>query len=161
MPVAVAGGKNVVAFLDMLAWSEIGPELLSKSDDGYNVLVGSTPQKPLLFDSYGAHPDAYDPKTNSTAAGRYQFLSRYWPHYRDLLRLPDFGPVSQDRYAIQLMQERKALQPIIAGNIQAAIALVSNIWASLPGAGYQQREHSLADLLAAYKNAGGSIARAA
>jgi hypothetical protein len=31
---------NLAAFLDMIAVSEIGPKLLSKSDDGYNVVVG-------------------------------------------------------------------------------------------------------------------------
>ncbi|TPQ32162.1 glycoside hydrolase, partial [Burkholderia ubonensis] len=40
--VAAAGGKNRVAFLDTVAVSEIGAALLAKSDDGYNVLVGST-----------------------------------------------------------------------------------------------------------------------
>jgi muramidase (phage lysozyme) len=122
----------------MLAWSEIGPGLLAHSDDGYNVLVGSTQRTPLLFDSYATHPNVYNRRYNSTAAGRYQILARYWPHYRALLKLPDFGPVSQDLYAIQQLRERKALPLIEAGNVTAAIAKVSNIWASLPGAGYGQ-----------------------
>jgi hypothetical protein len=40
---------NLKAFLDMIAWSEIGPALLAKSDNGYNVCVGSTPEKPILL----------------------------------------------------------------------------------------------------------------
>ena len=38
-----AGGKNVLAFLDMLAWSELGAEMLKQSDDGYNLTGGSLP----------------------------------------------------------------------------------------------------------------------
>lgn len=158
MPRITTASTNVRAFLDLLAWSEIGPGLLAHSDDGYDVLVGSTPRAPLLFDSYATHPNVYNRRCNSTAAGRYQILARYWPHYRDLLKLPDFGPVSQDLYAIEQLRERKALGLIEGGHIGAAVAQVSNIWASLPGAGYGQREHAMPDLLAAYHDAGGSLA---
>lgn len=158
MPRFTSASPNVRAFLDMLAWSEIGPGLLAHSDDGYNVLVGSTQRAPLLFDSYATHPNVYNRRYNSTAAGRYQILARYWPHYRALLKLPDFGPVSQDLYAIQQLRERKALPLIEAGNVTAAIAKVSNIWASLPGAGYGQHEHDMQNLLAAYTSASGAIA---
>lgn len=149
---------NVRAFLDMLAWSEIGPRLLATSDDGYNVLVGSTMARPLLFDSYARHPNIYNRRYNSTAAGRYQVLARFWPHYRDLLGLPDFGPVSQDRYAIQQLRERKALSLIESGDIPPAISRAAPIWASLPGAGYGQHEHDTDPLLDAYASAGGVLA---
>ena len=39
---------------------------------------------------------------------------------------------------------------IHAGRIQEAIAAAAPIWASLPGAGYGQREHKLARLLEVY-----------
>lgn len=158
MPRLTSASGNVRAFLDLLAWSEIGPGLLEHSDDGYDVLVGSTARAPLLFDSYATHPNVYNRRCNSTAAGRYQILARYWPHYRDLLKLSDFGPVNQDLYAIQQLRERKALPLIESGHITAAIAQVSNIWASLPGAGYGQHEHEMKNLLAAYKVAGGDVA---
>lgn len=157
MPRITSASQNVRAFLDMLAWSEIGPGLLEHSDDGYDVLVGSTQRAPLLFDSYATHPNVYNKRCNSTAAGRYQILARYWPHYRDLLKLPDFGPVSQDLYAIQQLRERQAIPLIEAGHIVAAIAKVSNIWASLPGAGYGQHENEMKNMLAVYKAAGGDV----
>lgn len=153
-----AGGQNVCAFLDMLAWSEIGPELLAHSDDGYDVLVGSTGRAPLLFDSYTDHPKVYSRRYNSTAAGRYQLLSRYWPAYKALLKLPDFGPVSQDRVAIQMIREQHAFADVVAGRLLDAIGNVSNIWASLPGAGYGQHEHHIEDLRQAYLAAGGTLA---
>lgn len=155
---AQAGGQNVCAFLDMLAWSEIGPALLAASDDGYNVLVGSTAAKPLLFTSYATHPNLYNARYDSTAAGRYQLLHRYWPAYRDLLKLPDFGPASQDRVAIQMIREQHALPDVVTGHLADAIGNVSNIWASLPGAGYGQHEQHIDNLRAAYLAAGGTLA---
>lgn len=153
-----AGGRNVCAFLDMLAWSEIGPKLLAASDDGYNVIVGSTPSRTNLFTSYADHPNVYVKAMNSTAAGRYQILYRWWPHYRDQLQLPDFGPESQDRYAIQQLRERRALKLVQAGHVIAAVACCTNIWASLPGNSYGQPVNSIADLREAYERAGGVLA---
>lgn len=153
-----AGGQNVCAFLDMIAWSEVGRALMAVSDDGYNVLVGATASKPLLFHSYATHPNILNRRYRSTAAGRYQLLSRYWPAYRDLLQLPDFGPLSQDRIAIQQIKEQHALRDAATGHLLDAIGNVSNIWASLPGAGYGQHEHHIDDLRAAYLAAGGTLA---
>ncbi len=152
-----AGGQNVYALLDSIASSEIGSRMLAASDDGYNVLVGSTADRPLLFDSYAMHPNVYNPRFRSTAAGRYQLLHRYWPAYRDLLKLPDFGPVSQDRIAIQQIRESRALDLIVDGRFVQAIAAIAHICASLPGAGYGQHENEIANLQVAYLAAGGKL----
>lgn len=145
---------NVLAFLDMLAWSE-GTK--GRGDDGYNVVVGGG-----LFSGYADHPrqliDLPRLGIKSTAAGRYQLLARYWDAYRKQLCLDDFSPVSQDRVAIQQIRERKAYQLVVTGQIEAAIIACSNIWASLPGAGYGQREHNMTDLLAKYREFGGALA---
>ncbi|MEX3555351.1 MAG: glycoside hydrolase family 104 protein [Burkholderia gladioli] len=152
---ATAGGRNRVAFLDMIAVSEIGPALLAKSDDGYNVLVGATAVKPLLFTGYARHPNVLNTALHSTAAGRYQILYRWWAIYQAQMKLPDFSPVSQDRYALQQLREHGALPLIDAGRFREAIAKVSNVWASFPGAGYGQHENQLSQLQAAYQAAGG------
>jgi muramidase (phage lysozyme) len=149
---------NIKAFLDMIAWSELGPRLLNASDNGYDVCVGSTPSKPILFDSYAEHPRRRCDALDSDAAGRYQFMGRYWHHYRDELHLPDFGKDSQDKWAICLIRECGAYEDVCAGRIQQAITKCRSRWASFPGAGYKQRENRMADLVAAYQRAGGSIA---
>lgn len=149
---------NLKAFLDTLAASEIGPALLAKSDNGYNVLVGSTADKPLLFDSYAAHPRIHNVAMNSDAAGRYQFMGRYWPIYMLQLKLPDFGPDSQDRWAVQLIKECKAFDDVLTGHFTIAMGKCSSRWASLPGAGYHQHENTLASLEDAYERAGGTFA---
>lgn len=153
---AQAGGANVCAFLDMLAWSEIGPALLAVSDDGYNVLVGSTAANPHLFASYIKHPHlvvTLSATLRSSAAGRYQFLIRTWDALAEKLNLVDFNPIRQDRAAIELLRECKAYPQIVIGSIEAAIHCASPTWASLPGAGYGQHEQRVADLLAAFNAA--------
>jgi muramidase (phage lysozyme) len=155
---AQAGGANRHAFLDAIAFSEIGYTLLSETDNGYNVLVGATPSHPLTFSSYAAHPNVLNAALNSTAAGRYQLLHRYAVAYMASLKLPDFSPLSQDRIALQQIRERGALPFIDAGNITKAITMCSNIWASFPGNDYKQHAHTITDLLAAYAAAGGVLA---
>lgn len=152
--------NNQKAFLDTIAISEIGPALLAKSDNGYNVVVGSTPSKPILFQNYSDHPRRVINLGNglySSAAGRYQLLARYFEPYKRLLNLPDFSPASQDAIALQQIKERGAIEDIHAGRFELAIGKCKNIWASLPGAGYSQHENTLADLQLAFVNAGGVL----
>lgn len=153
--------QNQKAFLDMIAHSEIGPALLAVSDNGYNVIVGSTAKKPILFDSYATHPHRLvqlKPGLASTAAGRYQLLARYYEAYRKTLHLADFSPASQDAIALQQIRECQALLLIESGHFADAVAKCAHIWASLPGAGYGQHENKLDHLAAAFTAAGGVIA---
>lgn len=87
-----AGGVNVVAFLDMLAWSEgTDNDRQPTKDRGYDVIVGGR-----LFTGYADHPRVLVnlPKLGiqSTAAGRYQLLRRYYDAYRKSLRLARLRP---------------------------------------------------------------------
>lgn len=147
---------NLSAFLDTIAYSEIGQTLLRNSDDGYNVLVGGG-----LFQSYADHPNI--PVTlvklgiTSTAAGRYQLLRRYYVAYKASLNLPDFSPVSQDAIAIQQIKECHALDAIEAGNVRIAIVACAHIWASLPGSPYGQHVNKMDDLVTTYLFAGGGV----
>ncbi len=144
---------NLNAFLDMIAVSEGTAHL---GDDGYNVLVGGT----LLAD-YLDHPRKLVSlpryKIKSSAAGRYQFLSATWDEMARKLHLVDFSPMNQDRAAIELLRRRRALQAVERGHLAAAIAACRREWASLPDAGYGQREHRFDTLASAYTKAGGLI----
>lgn len=155
---AVAGGVNVLAFLDLIAWSEGTDNGRQPTrDNGYDVLVGGG-----LFAGYTDHPRKLISLPllgiKSTAAGRYQILSRYYDHYRRTLGLKDFSPISQDRIALQLIRECRALDDIKAGRIEQALRNCRSRWASLPGAGYGQNEHHVDDLLAQFIAAGGVLA---
>ena len=65
----------------------------------------------------------------------------------------DFSPKSQDAVALQQIKERGALPMIDRGDIRQAIDRCSNIWASLPGAGYGLFEHKADSLIAKFKEA--------
>lgn len=150
--------NNQKAFLDTIAYSELGLPLIRVSDNGYNVIVGSTAKNPILFNSYNDHPRKLvqlRPGLASTAAGRYQLLAKYFDAYKKLLNLKDFSKASQDIIAIQQIKERNALSLIESGKFEDAVTKVSNIWASLPGAGYGQHENSMQYLKLYYKSVGG------
>ena len=144
------------AFLDMLAWSEGTDNGRQKTrNHGYDVIVGGE-----LFTDYSDHPRKLvhaKPKLKSTGAGRYQLLSRWWDAYRKQLGLNFLQ--SQDAVALQQIKERGALPMIDRGDIRQAIDRCSNIWASLPGAGYGQFEHKADSLIAKFKEAGGTVRR--
>jgi muramidase (phage lysozyme) len=147
---------NRQAFLDMIAFAE-GTSRIPDSDNGYKVVVGGT-----LFESYDDHPRKLvilnKAGLKSTAAGRYQLLARYFDDYKKRLNLPDFSPASQDTIAIQQIKECRALDDVDCGRLDDAVRKCAHIWASLPGAGYGQRENTLADLRTAYQEAGGLLA---
>lgn len=144
------------AFLDLLAWSEGTDNGRQPTNNrGYDVIVGGK-----LFYDYSKHPGVYvklNPRLTSSAAGRYQILEKFAKHYMKQLKLPDFGPDSQDKIAIQLIKECKALDDIYAGRIHSAVYKCRSRWASLPGAGYGQHEQKIEKLIAVFKDAGGVV----
>lgn len=164
---------NRKAFLNAIAYAEGTSNHPLTKDRGYDVIVTGVDGSEIFTD-YSAHPFSPEyPGNNhirrpskvinskgltSNAAGRYQFMLVHWDHYRRQLGLPDFGPESQDRWAIQLIRERRALDDIEDGHFQIAIGKVSNLWASLPGAGYGQPERRMASLENAYEQSGGTFA---
>lgn len=160
---AVKYSGNLGAFLDTIKHSELGDDLIAASDRGYNVIVGSTASKPILVKDYHDHPHQMQTmvikgrSVTSSAAGGFQLLGRYWDVYKVQLELPDFGPASQETVAVQQIQECKALGDINAGRFYMAAQKCSRIWASLPGATYNQHVNDLGDLRAFYVRAGGKL----
>lgn len=139
---------NLWAFLLMIQYAEgtYGP-------NAYRMLYGGQ-----LFTSYARHPNIAVTRNDitSTAAGAYQILYRTWLALSDM-NLPDFSPASQDRAAAELIRRRGALEDVLAGRFSEAIYKCRKEWASLPGAGYGQHEHSLATLAQVYRYAGGEL----
>ena len=147
------------AFLDMLAWSEGTDNGRQKTrNHGYDVIVGGE-----LFTDYLDHP------RKLAAAAKLQNSNQQAPDATSFFpvggmptasSLPErFSPKSQDAVALQQIKERGALPMIDRGDIRQAIDRCSNIWASLPGAGYGQFEHKADSLIAKFKEAGGTVRR--
>ena len=149
---AALQNNNVRAFLDMIG--------IDESHGEYNILFGGG-----HFSDYSKHPNVHvpflDPRTGtetySTAAGKYQILYRTWYALTLIPGAPkDFSPASQDWFAVALLKESGALDPIIAGDFNTALRKASPIWASLPYAPYGQPTKSYARALAEYQAAGGT-----
>lgn len=145
---------NLKAFLDTISVSE---GTYGKGEDGYNVVVGGG----LFHNGYEDHPrilvELPKLKIKSSAAGRYQILAKIYDYYKKELGLSNFSPRSQDLIAIQLIRECKALDDIEAGRITLALDKCKSRWASLPGAGYGQREQPVERLLVKYQMLGGKF----
>ena len=123
------------AFLDMLAWSEESDNGRQKTrNHGYDVIVGG---ELFLFD-YLITPRklvTLNPNSNQQAPDATSFFP--------VGGMPTASSWSErllseksDAVALQQIKERGALPMIDRGDIRQAIDRCSNIWASLPGAGY-------------------------
>lgn len=145
---------NVRAFLRAIRLGEG-----TSDDNGYMRIVGGG-----TIQNFDDHPrrrvwiDRY--QLWSTAAGAYQFIVPTWDEMAQKYDLPDFSPASQDKAAVGLLIRRKALDDVLAGRIEAAIAKCRQEWASLPGSPYGQRTESMEAVLAEYTKHGGQIAPA-
>jgi muramidase (phage lysozyme) len=170
-PDAAPGGLQMCAFLDMIAVSEGTSNNIITQDDGYDIIVSSIGPDGRLqrnrFGDYSDHPfmPQFGRKSlvinskglTSTASGRGQIMLKDWPHYKTMLKLPDFSPLSQDRYCIQIIKERGAIPLLIAGDFEGAVMKCGNLWASLPNNNYGQFQHSMDTLKAAFLLNGGVI----
>lgn len=160
---AQAGGLNVRAFMDMISVAEGTSTSPITKCDGYDVIVTGIDGR-HRFDDFSCHPFEGGRSSivinhaglTSNASGRYQQMLKDWPHYRDLLNLPDFGFLSQDLVCVQHIRECGALTSLLAGDLATAVSRCSNIWASLPGNSYGQPQHTLDMLRAAFILNGGT-----
>lgn len=162
---AEGNDMNKQAFLRAIRYGEG-----TSGQNGYQTLFGGR-----LFDSYATHPAlagwpgvglsdsvcamaGFGPGCVSTAAGAYQINKPTWKRVAAKLGLTDFTPDSQDAAAWFLIEEKGADSDVLAGRIDAAVAKVAKIWASLPGANYGQREVAMATFNSVYAQAGGVFA---
>ena len=154
----------MLAFLDMVGKSEGTTNSSHTLNHGYDIIVTGISGKPERFTDYTDHPFANGRKAKqinshglySTASGKYQILVKFWPYYKRILKLKDFGPESQDKVAVQLIKECGAIGDVEEGRLGRAIPKCARIWASLPGNEYGQRTHKFETLLAFYKDSGGN-----
>jgi len=99
------------------------------AEEGYRTLYGGE-----LFTDTSRHPDVVIyARYASAAAGAYQFMPATWEGAALYLKLPDFGPESQDQGALYLVEKRGALGEIDKGNFSVdVVSLLAPEWASFP-----------------------------
>jgi lysozyme len=147
---------NLSAFLYMIRSTEHVFPRDVVNDAAYSIFYGGS-----KFSNFADHPvitgekkgvplpdhfckaAGLKPGCVSTAAGAYQIIKPTWTRIRNKLALPDFSPLSQDRAAVELLDEIGATDLIFAGDIEGAIYKASRIWASLPGSTAQQNPKAL------------------
>lgn len=133
------------AVLDTIAYTEGTAGTCGQ--DGYN-----TGYAYHCFRTCSSHPDHVwsGGGYSSSAAGRYQFLTKTW---RSLDR-DGFGPAEQDRGAMDLVERRGVKipegRPMTSTEFVNALKKMSYEWASLPYSPYGQPRRSLAQTRGRY-----------
>ena len=119
---------NVRKFLDLISYTE------GTQGNGYRTAFGGG-----KLNSLNDHPRYLksfrqtDGKSNKTsAAGRYQFVSKTWDGVARQYGLRDFSPQNQDLGAVALLFQRGAIPALLKGDYQTAIRKTGDEWASLP-----------------------------
>lgn len=134
-PAQLAQDPRIRAMLDVLGFTEGTGTNYGKIVNGtvirsphFPELVG---QRNVSITDLRRHPDILvrlNASLQSTAAGRYQFLTTTW----EGLNLPDFTAQSQDVGAVMLMQRRRMITPLLQNNLRQAVTNGAPEWASLP-----------------------------
>lgn len=160
--------SNVRAFLEAIARAEgtAGQGDPYRVCYAYRHTIRDLAEHPAISGEWKGEPlpdnqcraAGFDPGCVSTAAGKYQITRTTWKKLKARLGLKDFSPASQDAAAVELLRECGALDYAQAGQVDQAARAARRIWASLPGAGYEQPERSLAWLQDRYTEAGGVLA---
>lgn len=129
---------NVRKFLDLISYTE------GTQGNGYRTAFGGG-----KLNNLNDHPRYLKPfrqtdgKSNKTsAAGRYQFVSKTWDGVARQYGLRDFSPQNQDLGAVALLFQRGAIPALLKGDYQTAIKKTGDEWASLPSSNYKQNKRS-------------------
>lgn len=137
------------ALHDSLAYAE---GTRGHSKDGYNVMFSFR-----LMSSCRSHPNTcirYG-GTCSTAAGRYQFLTRTWNSVASARNLQSFEPENQERGAAYLISTTRRVnvpqnRAMSAAEFSNAMSKLSYEWASLPPGRYGQPNKSSSQMRSMY-----------
>lgn len=139
---------NVAAFLRVIRERES-----SQDESAYTVLNGGA-----RFFSFAAHPYKGQRTPPGKAAGAYQFIASTWGDVEQQYGMPDFSPASQDAGAVARLVYRGALEDVMAGRFEQAVAKCRLEWTSLPGAAESSGSWTMDKALAVFRKWGGRTA---
>lgn len=147
---------NVKAFLIVISVAEGGD---------YNLKYGGVKGKKndkWQFSDFSTHPGAgSDGKT--TAAGMYQINKKTWQEMGGKMGLTDFSSGTQDLLAVEILRTIKAIDNIVAGDIDTTLSKASSRWAALPQGANKANRYlgqpymKYNDIIRVYKENGGII----
>ena len=144
------------AFLDMLAWSE-GTDN-GRQENQKSWLWRHCRRRAIYWLLRSPRKlVTLNPKLKSTAPNATSFFPVGGMLYRKQFGLKDFSPEVRTLWHCSRLRSVALYLWLIVVDIRQAIDRCSNIWASLPGAGYGQFEHKADSLIANSKEAGGTV----
>lgn len=132
---STTGGNGIVSSGGMFV-----PELQAFAD----LIAFKEVPKPLELQGYysrnfsGYFPESetinqFPPSVGRTNVGRYQFNRGDWEDAKKMFpSIKGYTPQEQDLVMVFKMKYRKALQPLLAGDLRGAIRKAGYEWASLP-----------------------------
>lgn len=86
----------------------------------------------------------------STESGRYHITAATWMYLSTTYSLGNFGPRNQDLGCVRLLQEAKAIAPLMDGKPEIAVERAADIWDSLPGGLCHEGKYPLLWVLSTY-----------
>ena len=147
---ALVNNPNCKGFSRLLRQGET-----NQTETAYRTINGGA-----LFTDFSKHPFGELPTTQGgKAAGAVQWLPTTWAdlHRRYPIDCADFSPAAQEFGTVAKLEDRRALDDVLAGNIAEAVRKCRQEWTSLPGAAENSGRYTLDAALAVYRSYGGQL----
>lgn len=122
---AALQNPNVIKFLNLISATE-GTQKYGYATKFGGGQLSSLDDHPRYLIPFGKRGE------KTSAAGRYQFLKGTWDEKAKQLGLTDFSPRNQDIAAVARIADRGALDALLKGDFNTAIAKTGKEWVSLP-----------------------------
>lgn len=110
------------------------------------------------FYDFSKHPyEGMSTKQGGYAAGAPQYIPSTWRELADRYGFTGFTPQEQDEGFIGCLVKRGALDDVLAGRFNVAVAKCRLEWTSLPGAGESNASWTMEKARSLYQSYGGSF----
>ena len=139
---------NVQAFYQVMRFKES-----SLYDSAYRMVNGAPP-----ITDFSRHPyEGLKTTEGGRAAGASQFIPTTWGGLEKKYGFPSFEPHYQDLGYVGCLIERNALELVMEGRFDEAVAACRLEWSSLPGAAESRATWTMDKARDLYMRAGGSL----
>lgn len=130
----------------------------NQTPDAYTLINGGSHFTPPADYSQWRHPWHGIPTTQGAkACGAYQHLGTTWASLGQRYGIPDFSPPNQDAGFVGGLIDRGALDDVVAGRFEDAVAKLRKEWTSLPGAAESSSSWTMEKAKALFQQYGGGV----
>lgn len=126
-----------------------------QTDDAFTLINGGTHFSAPPW----RHPWHGIPTTQGArASGAFQHLGTTWASLAQRYGIPDFSPPNQEAGFVGGLIDRGALEDVIAGRFEEAVAKLRKEWTSLPGAAESRGDWTMEKAKQVFLKYGGAVA---